>query len=140
MALITTTELKSRFPEWALFCDLPDTGQTPDQLLAQAQQQAEEQLLELLPAVTTENMTNALKRHLTALVRYYAFGFMHGNEDFNTKPWIVKQYEASIEALGRYRAGDFPAPGDDPEAADDFTVSARPIVFGEWFTDNKPSY
>ena len=135
MSLITSTAVKAKFTRWEVFCEPVEVGQTADDVLNAMIEEAETEILEYIPGLTDATITPQLTRHLMIIIRYRCFANLHGEADFENKPQMVRDYEASIKMLERYRAGEFSVP-DDPNATEGdehVKFSAKPRSMDQWF-------
>lgn len=129
--LIYPDEVQDRWPEWETYCSVFSDKQPIDALVI-AITDASIEFNELLPSVTSETITDALKRHVLHMVKKEAFDFMHGDTNFERTPQIVKDYRQTLKTLERYRTGDLTLPGDTTEH---FSMTAKRRQFNDWFTD-----
>lgn len=131
--LITASTVKDRFPDWAKFCTLQNDTKTPDERLALAIDNGETEMLEYID-VTSTTINAQLERHLVNLIRKQAFDFRRSVDEFDYKPQLVRDYQASLEMLERYRSGELPVPQpEDEEDTLDVRINAKKRRFGEWF-------
>lgn len=135
--LIDKSTVKNRFAEWEDFCSA-HPKLTADEALDRAAEEAEGELSEYVPGLTSETITPALEVRLMALIRYYAFEFRHGDTPFEEPPAIVKAYNRALDRLEMYRTGELAAPdttpSEDTDAEKDVRVTAKRRRFGNWFT------
>jgi phage gp36-like protein len=140
MALITPQHVKDRWPDWETYCSAHE-DLTPDEALDLAIEDAETEFQELLPDITEDTITDALRRHLLHTVKKNAFDFLHGDTDFGRTPQIVQDYEDTLETIERYRRGELTLPvEDEPGDHDDevrMTSKRRRFGRGDWFTDRR---
>lgn len=123
MALIDATFVKGKFPQWEKFCDDPDAGLTTDQMLQIAIDQAEAEYQEFVD-IDDSTVTDAHRWLILKIVKYNAFQFKHGDQTFEHKPAIVKDYERLRDRLEK----GLVTPG-----ATDFETKDR--IMDDWFTD-----
>lgn len=141
MSLITSQTVKDKFTRWEIFCEPVEQGQTAADVLTEMIADAETELLEYIPGLTATTITAQLTRHLMNIIKYNCFNNLHGEADFETKPRMVANYEATIKMLERYRGGDFPVP-DDPdvtEGEEHVRFSGKKRRMNEWFNPAYPS-
>ncbi len=139
--LITAAEFKQAFPQWEKYVRLgsQEDAATVEARLERVLARASTELLEFVPTVTDQNITAPLKRHLVNVGRKNAFDIQHGNSAFENKPQIIRDYEATLAMLERYRTGEFAAPAPDadgdgePDTGGDVRVTAKPRRFRDWF-------
>lgn len=106
--LITRADVQERFETWDSFCqgkyDEDDNPiLTPEQQLDAKIVLAEQELMEYLPSTTAETITDAASRHLLNLVRKNCFDIQHGDTEFESKPQIIRDYEATLKRLAELR-------------------------------------
>ena len=129
MALITPEFVKDNFEEWDIYCTVEGSSKTPDQILQIKIDRAEDEFLEYLNVDET-TITAQQKRHLLNIVKKNCFDIRHGSTEFDQKPQIIKDYEATIKALEEYRLAKR---GIDGSAS--IKMNAKDREFDEWFTD-----
>lgn len=137
--MITEAYITKQFPEWKDWAKshpehTANDGLKDDQaVLSDLQEDAIVQLLEYI-TVTSETISEQIRRHLLNLLKYRFFGLRHGDSEFQHKPKIVRDYEASIEMLEGYRDGKFLKPA--PEIGDrrgDIKMESKKRQFNRWF-------
>ena len=138
MALITPQHIKDRWPDWETYCSAHE-DLIPDEALDLAIEDAETEFQELLPDITEDTITDALRRHLLHIVKKNAFDFLHGDTDFRRTPQIVQDYEDTLATIERYRSSELPLPDPDSSKGDRFRMHAKRRRFGrgDWFTDRR---
>ncbi len=95
MSLLTLEYVKGEFPTWENWCPPKKTRLTTVDVLQKCITNAEVSFLEYVPSVTAENITDPLKLHLMAFIRYACFSWRHDTTKFESKPLIVREYEDS---------------------------------------------
>ncbi len=138
LTLVTLEEIKDRFPDWELYArrTQQEDAAEVEARLERAAEDAETELLEYLPALTPETISPQVERHLLVIAKKALFDYKHGNQGYEHKPLIVRDYEATLATLERYRAGELPVPGlpgEEDVTDDTFTVTPVKRRFGEWF-------
>lgn len=140
--LIDLATVEVHFEEWEKYVrlDAGDDGPTLDARLQGKIDRAEFKMLEYLPDLTPETISDPLKFiHLIVLTRKYSFDIQHGDASFEEKPQIIRDYEDTIALLERYRDGEFESGAED-EDHPDVKVEAKTRLFGPggWFRDEVP--
>ncbi len=137
MSIIAIAVVKTRFPRWQIFVKLDSSEDeaTVDTRLQGIIDDADEEFAEYVVADST-TITGPLTLHLMNLIRKRCFDVKHGETAYETKPQIVRDYEASIEALGRYLTGllEKPLAAGATDSQLDVSVTSRAKKFGDWFT------
>ena len=141
----TLTDLatvKTRFPEWEKHIRIEQTEDpaTLDDRLTWVIEDAESEMQEQLPKLDASNITPPLTRHLLNLVRKHAFDIKNANRQWGEqgRPQILLDYQASLDALQRYREGDLEYRDDATIEEDDpehVTMEGprRRFTDGNWF-------
>lgn len=133
MSLITAAVVKAKFPLWRDLCASEDTALEPEEVLQLSIDAAEVELLEHV-TVTDATINDQLTRHLLVIVKKNCFDQVHAVSEFESRPQILKDYDATIKVLALYRQGIIPVPvADGEEAPQGFTVQAKPRRFDTWF-------
>lgn len=127
MSLITPEYVQENFEAWQNFCTVEGSAFTPEEILENKIALAEAEFSEYL-TVTAETITDPQLRHLLNLVKKHLFDIKHGDTEFEHPPQIVKDYEASIAWLQKYRTR---IAGIDGDAS--ISLTAKRKRFGQWF-------
>lgn len=127
MALITAQFVKDNFEAWTKFATVEGSAFTPDEILQAKIDRATEEFNEYL-TVTDSTITTPQRRHLLNLVKKHLFDIKHGDTKFEQPPQIVRDYNASIDWLQKYRTR---LAGIDGAAS--VSITAKPRRFSEWF-------
>lgn len=138
--LTDLTTVKSRFPTWEKYIrlDSDEDAATLDDRLTWVIEDAESEMQELLPGLTATNITAPLTRHLLNIVRKHAFDIKNSTRQWGEqgRPQILKDYEASLQTLQRYREGDLEY-RDDADIDEDDPEHVRMDGPRRRFTDGK---
>ena len=129
MALIEAQYIKDNFEPWEKFCTVSGSSFTPDEILTKKITLAEDEFLQYV-SVTEATMTTILRRHLFNTVRKNVFDIRHGDTKFENRPQVLLDYDATIEWLERYRAGDA---GIQDENS--IRITAKTRRYGSWFNE-----
>jgi len=130
MPLMDSAAVKNKFELWQKYCTIPNSGKTPDQVLDDKILDADAEFLEYL-TVDETTISDIEKRHYMAIVRYNCFRIKHGNQEFQQKPQIVRDYENTIKTLSDWKHQSSTGANQDLPA-----ISAKDRRFGknQWFT------
>jgi hypothetical protein len=131
MNLITKKYVIEHFPKWEDFF-LDDSDEPNDEVLASEIKIAEAKLLEYV-FVTADTITEALRVHLLNIVAYRGFILKHGDTEFENEPQIIKDYNATIAMLEKYKAGESTVIPNDIDDSDNVAITAKERKFDRWF-------
>ena len=135
MGLLTTDYVKTNFPLWVKYF-LDDTNTASDTVLQAEMDLSDAEFLGYL-TITSTTITAMLKLDLLAIVKYRGFNRVLGDVSFDTKPQIVRDYEAAIARLQSYKTGTAIPDGTDLSATGtNIVVTAKDKRFGEWFNND----
>jgi len=129
--LISIEYVQEHFPKWDKFF-FDDSDEVNEDVLAAEIEIAEAKLLEYV-YVTAETITEALKVHLLNIVAYRGFTCKHGDTEFENEPQIIKDYNATIAMLEKYKSGEASVNPNDINDANDVIITAKRRRFNRWF-------
>lgn len=129
--LITAEYVKERFPLWNKFF-LDDDGIQSEEVLEMEIELAEAELAEYV-IVDEDTITDSVKRHLLNIVKYRGFMRLHGDEEFEKVPRIVKDYEMTILKLSAFRDSKGSLEGLDIADTGAVVITSKSRVFDKWF-------
>jgi hypothetical protein len=133
MSTVTKDYIKQYFPLWDKFF-LDAEGDASETILQAELDQAEIHLQEYI--IFPEPITDQVKRMVLIITRYFGFMRTQGDVEFKVKPFIVKEYEALIERLEQFKAGEISLlPSTLLRGGAGGEVNAKPRIFDEWFND-----
>lgn len=137
MDLISNEFVKSNFSLWEDYAsqhsEVVSEAKTSEQILTETISQSQIELLEYIK-VTEETITDQLKSHLLNIVRKRLFDIRHGDTEFQSKPGIIRDYEATIAMLERYREGELLSPAPElGSTKSEISLTAKDRLFDGWF-------
>jgi hypothetical protein len=121
--LLTPEYVKCNLPNWELYCGI-STEFSADELLQKAIDLAESEFLNFI-TVTSDDMTDPLRRHLFNIAAYNCFMYKHGDTEFKEKPQIIMRYLNTKKLL----EGGLISTGN-------ISITAKDRLFDEGFTKN----
>lgn len=130
MPIVDAAYIQANFEPWEKYCTIEGSGDTPEEVLDKKIALAESEFSEYV-TVTAETITDQLTRHLLNLVKKHCFDIKHGDTEFEHKPQIVKDYEASLDWLKKYRIR---TAGIDGAAS--ISITAKSRRFDHWFNEH----
>lgn len=107
MSLLDLTTFESDFPLWEKFCIDADQNAS-ETILQRRLDLADDELQQYITIADTDTLPDWLKKHLFNIAAYSCFELRHGDTEFQSKPAIVKNYEATIKYLTELRQGNVP--------------------------------
>ena len=107
MSLLVLATFESDFPLWDKFC-LDDEELPSETILQRRLDLADDELQQYITIEDTDTLPDWLKKHLFNIAAYSCFEIRHGDTEFQNKPAIVKNYEATIKYLTELRQGNVP--------------------------------
>lgn len=130
MALMPDTDIKDRFELWDKFCTVAGSAKTPAEIFTLKVESAEQEFGEYL-TVDETTITDPMKRHFLAIVRYHCYRIKHGDDMPKKDPVIVQDYKDALKWLaGEKKTSQYGA------AQGLTTITAKDRLFGKgtWFT------
>jgi hypothetical protein len=131
MSLISVKYVKEHFPKWEKFF-FDDSDEVNEEVLVAEIEIAEAKLLEYVQ-VTKDTITESLRVHLLNIVAYRGFTRKHGDTEFENEPQIIKDYNATIAMLEKYKAGESAVIPNDIDDSDNVAITAKERKFDRWF-------
>ena len=132
MSLITVEYITDNFEQWEVFCTVEGSDFSAEEILDMKLDLAEKELLEYVE-VTEATITEPLTRHLLIIVKKNCFDIQHGDTELENKPQILRDYEATIKALEKYRSGELPMSPEPGENTPTVSITAKERYFDDWF-------
>ena len=138
MSLMTNNYVKSHFVQYHDYF-IDEDGVYDESILTDEIANSETILNEYVDVDET-TITDQLKLHLLNIIRYRGFTRKHGDREFDNKPQIVRDYEASITVLEELKAGIRTLTARPVSNDDAVTMTSKPRKFGNadgsrnWFT------
>lgn len=121
--MINIEYVQKYFPLWNKFV-LDENGHPSQTILQDEIDLAAQEFTEYLER-TPQTISDAEKIHLLNIVRYRAFNRLHGDTAFETKPQIVRDYEATVQALKKMAAISL------------ITANEKKFASGNWFNESE---
>jgi hypothetical protein len=132
MSTVTIAYIKQYFPLWNKYF-LDDTSTASDTILQNELDLAEIELKDYINF--PDPITEQVKRYVLLITAYRGFVRRHGNEEFKTKPQIVKDYEELIARLKAFVKGEGTLTPVDVSRDGMVVLDSNTRIFGEWFND-----
>lgn len=133
MSLLTVADVQTNFPQYERY--FVDKDGTYDEDIIQTDiDNAEVEITQFL--TLPASLTPVLKMHLIRIVKYLGFNRIHGDEVFESKPAIVKDYERTIDMLTIIRNGGGitgPEVEEDTEVDRHIRINATTPRSAGWF-------
>lgn len=136
MSLIDNAFVKGKFPLWNKYFLDDDTGEASETVLTDEISNSEAEYSRYL-VVTSDDLTDAIKLDLLIIVKKRGFDRRHGDEEFEHRPTILKDYDALMERLKGLKAGKESVTGLDISSPNVVTMTAKTRRFGSWFNDTE---
>jgi len=121
MSLIDKDYVFKYFPLWEKF--FVDPNGDPDETILESEITLAEAEFGRYVTRTAENISSAEKSDVLIILRKRGFDRLHGDTAFETKPQIIKDYEAAITSL-RLNASTISV-----------TANEKKFTGGNWFND-----
>jgi len=135
--LLTTTFVKKHFPLWDKYF-LDEAGDADETLLTADMELADKELNTYVSVESADELTNGLDLDLLRIIKKYGFDRQHGDTEFEHKPTILKDYEATIERLKNIKNGKSSLEALDPDSTTgSVTMTAKTRRFDEWFNNTE---
>lgn len=128
MSLMTNAYVKAHFVQYRHFF-INEDGEYAETILT-AEITNSETILNEYVDVDEDTITDPLKLHLLNIIRYRGFIRKHGDREFESKPTIVRDYEASIKVLEELKAGTRTLTARPVSNADAVTMTSKTRKFG----------
>lgn len=129
MGLITNQELKDNFVQYQDYY-IDENGAYSETVLTNEIALAEAKLKEYVNVPDSAALTDPLKLHLISIAKYRGFVRKHGDIEFENPPQIVKDYEATIDALEKIKSGERGIDAREMNPTEVVTMKAKQRRFG----------
>lgn len=133
MSLLTVAYVQQYFPLWEKYF-LDDEGNADENVLQDEIDLSEAELAEYL-LVDEDTITDSIKRHVLNIIKYRGFNRLHGDIEFENKPQIVRDYEATIMKLTAFKNISESPAGTSVDGGNIVSITSKARRFGEWFNE-----
>lgn len=127
MSLITTTFVKTKFPQWKDYCGIQET------ILQSCIDNAEAEISFYLN-ITASTITPFINLLLLYIVKKQCFDLLHGDKEFEHKPQILKDYEKTIATLQAIKDGALSLTGTSVTERGSIAITSDKKLFDFWFS------
>lgn len=136
MSFLEIETVKIDFPLWNRFCSY-DSASDPEAILQRQMDLADNKLRQYINIPSGSALPDWLQLHLFNIVRKFCFDIKHGDTEFQSKPTIVREYEATIEELKRIAPNGTPVDLSvvtnritSSASTDKISINAKERLFG----------